>query len=89
MAIWVEKTVGSILCMVGESIAGMVARGVDGGGEMLTLKQTEGEKKLNKRRWGSYWNTYGLHNTGGFLPPAALVLLNSLNRHFIPQATIV
>lgn len=54
--VWVKKTVGSILCMVDESIAGMVARGVEGGREMLTLKQRE-KKKLNKRRWRPYWHS--------------------------------
>ena len=46
--VWVKKTVGSTLCMVDESIAGMVARGVEGGREMLTLRQREKKKQQEK-----------------------------------------
>lgn len=52
MDISVEKTMGSILCVVDESIAGIFPREEKGrGGEMLT--RAEEGKESSKRRWRS------------------------------------
>lgn len=52
MDISVEKTMGSILCVVDESIAGIFPREEKGrGGGMLT--RAEEGKESSKRRWRS------------------------------------
>lgn len=65
--IWVEKMMSSVLCVVGESTAGMSqekSRGMADAGGGIDFR-AEGEKESNKRRWRSDQYSCELHSPSG------------------------